>query len=545
MRQQAAQLSRQERIQIVEYLLQEPFPEEALTPVRNYCSGDAARFADYDEAERTGWGRDTSRFVPGAVAGLSAEDIPRLKLKWSFGFPGAVRARSQPTVAMGAVFVGSQDGTVYALDLETGCVRWAFEAAAEVRTGIVLGRDAEAQPAVYFGDIIANLYAVDARSGELLWQASPDDHHSATLTGTPAYHAGVLYVPVSSLEVIAAADAAYECCTFRGKVVAYNAADGSVRWESYSIPEAPAETGRSSAGTRILSPSGAPVWTSPTLDPANNRLFFGTGENYSTPADGNSDAIVAVRMDTGERIWRRQVFAGDAWNVGCMMSVTHPNCPPEQGPDYDQGSSPLLVDLGGDVGQVIVAGHKDGTVIAYDAATGAQRVWVTKVGRGSIQGGIHFGMAADGQRIYAPVNDMNDTRNGDVLDPAAARPGLHAVDAADGSVLWSHVQDDLCGDDRPFCDPGISAPVTALPGAVIAGHLDGHLRAYAAENGELLWEYDTARPFDTVNGVPARGGGMSGAGSTVAHGHLVANSGYGLYFHEPGNVLLVFSVDGQ
>ncbi|MFT4824486.1 MAG: polyvinyl alcohol dehydrogenase (cytochrome) [Halioglobus sp.] len=544
MQQQSTMLSDDEKKQVVEYLLQEPFTDQAQAPKLSYCSGKAARFEDFNPQELTGWGRDTARFVPAPIAGLSVADIPRLQLKWSFGFPNAMRARSQPAVAMGAVFVGSQDGTVYALDLETGCVRWAYQASAEVRTGIVPGQHGDGPPTVFFGDIIANLYAVNAHTGELLWRVSPDDHHSATLTGTPAYHDGTLYVPVSSLEVIPAAAEDYECCTFRGSVVAYNGADGTQRWQSYSIPTEPKEVARTSVGTRILSPSGAPVWSSPTLDPANNRLFFGTGENYSTPADDNSDAIIAVRMDTGKRIWKRQVFSGDAWNVACMMSVEHPNCPPEQGPDFDQGSSPLLIDAG-KLGKVLVAGHKDGSVIAYDAEQGQKQPWVTRIGRGSIQGGVHFGMAAEGTRVYAPINDMNDTRNGDVLDPKLARPGLHAIDATNGKVLWSHIQENICGAARPFCDPGISAPVTALPGAVVAGHLDGHLRIYAGDTGKVLWDYDTAREFETVNGQAARGGGMSGAGPTLARGHLISNSGYGLYFHEPGNVLLVFSVDGK
>ena len=540
---QAAKLSEEERVQVIEYLTSRRFDAASSEQVLNYCSGESAQFAAWDNQEITGWGRDTSRFVPQAVAQLPRNEVPRLKLKWSFGYPGALRARSQPAVAMGAIYVGSQDGTVYSLDLATGCVRWAFPASAEVRTGVTLGQHGDTAPLAFFGDIIANLYAVDARTGELVWKISADDHPSATLTGTPAYHEGVLYAPVSSLEVTAAADPSYPCCTFRGKVMALNASDGAVRWESYTIPEAPKKQGKTSAGTPVFAPSGAPVWNSPTLDPDNNRLFFGSGENYSTPADGNSDAIFAVRMDNGKRLWTRQVFAGDAWNVACMMSVTHPNCPKEQGPDYDQGSSPLLVKTEG--GDLIVAGHKDGSVVAYDAATGADRKWVAKVGRGSIQGGVHFGMAAEGTRIYAPINDMNDTRNGDVLEPALARPGVHAIDANSGEVTWSHVQENLCGDDRPLCDPGVSAPLTALPDAVIAGHLDGHVRAYDGIDGSVLWDYDTNRTFETVNGITASGGGMSGAGATVARGHVIINSGYGLYFHEPGNVLLVFAPEDE
>ncbi len=542
---QASTLSKQQKIAVIEYLTSKRYTAEAaeLQPV-NFCNGEASTFASWNNNEITGWGRDTSRFIPDAVAGLNNADFSKLRLKWSFGYAGAFRARSQPTVAMGAIYTGSQDGTVYALDLDTGCVRWSFSASAEVRTGVVLGQHGNTEPLAFFGDIIANLYAVNALTGELVWKISADDHPSATITGTPAYHEGVLYAPVSSLEVTAAADPNYACCTFRGKVMAINADSGATQWVSYTVPEPASQQGVTRVGTPILAPSGAPVWNSPTLDPANNRLFFGSGENYSSPADGNSDAIFAVRMDTGERLWTRQVFAGDAWNVGCMMSINHPNCPPELGPDYDLGSSPLLVRRP-EAEDLIVAGHKDGTVMAYDAATGAQRQWVAKVGRGSIQGGVHFGMAAAGNQVYAPINDMNDTRNGEALDPDLARPGVHAINAQDGSVLWSHVQEDICGDDRPLCDPGVSAPLTALTNAVIAGHLDGHLRAYDGQTGKVIWDYDTTRDFTTVNGVAASGGGMSGAGVTVAQGHVIVNSGYGLYFHEPGNALLVFTVDNN
>jgi polyvinyl alcohol dehydrogenase (cytochrome) len=441
---------------------------------------------------------------------------------------------------MGAVFVGSQDGTVYAFDLETGCVRWQFAARAEVRTGVTLGkRGPEGIPTAYFGDIIANLYALDATTGELVWQTSPDEHHSATLTGTPAFANGNLYVPVSSLEVVTAANPEYACCTFRGHVMAVSGEDGAVLWDSYAIPNAPISTEDTKAGTKIFAPSGAPVWTSPTIDAERNLLIFGTGENYSSPADKNSDAVIAVRLDTGERIWSRQTFPDDAWNVACMM-VDNPNCPEEDGPDYDQASSPLLVDIG-DGETVVVAGQKDGRVFALDWQTGTKKLWEVKLGRGSIQGGVHFGMAADGATVYVPINDMNDTRNGEWLDPKTARPGVSAVNAATGEVLWSHLQKNVCGEGRPFCDPGVSAAITATDGAVIAGHLDGIVRIYDSASGEIIWAYDTTAPVTGTNGVTAKGGGMSGSGPALGAGHMVINSGYGLYNHEAGNALLVFA----
>ena len=540
MQSQAAHLSDGDKQHIVEYITQMRLGDPDAGPEVASCDASASIFTSLDESQLTGWGHDTRRYVSSEAAGIDRSQVSDLELKWSFGFPASTRARSQPTIAMGAVFVGSQDGTVYAFDLETGCVRWTYAARAEVRTGITLGkRGPDGAATAYFGDIIANLYAVDATTGELVWQTSPDEHHSATLTGTPAYAAGKLYVPVSSLEVVTAANPEYACCTFRGHVMAVDAADGSVIWDSYAIPDPPASVGTTSVGTDMLGPSGAPVWTSPTVDVAKNLLIFGTGENYSSPADTNSDAVIAVALDTGERLWSRQTFPGDAWNVACMMA-DNPNCPEEDGPDYDQASSPLLVDIG-EGNTVVVAGQKDGRVFALDWETGENKLWEVKLGRGSIQGGVHFGMAADGTTVYVPINDMNDTRNGEWLDPELARPGVSAVNAVTGEVLWSHVQENVCGEGRPFCDPGVSAAITATDGAVIAGHLDGIIRIYDRDSGEIIWSYNTTAPVTGTNGVIARGGGMSGSGPALGAGHMVINSGYGLYNHEAGNALLVFA----
>ena len=544
---QAAHLSPEERIQVVEYITRSPFDEtepKRVEPER--CDGEAVQFDMDSPPIPVNWGHDTARYISGDDAGLTVADIPSLELKWAYAFPDAQRARSQPAIAMGALFVGSQDGTVYAFDLETGCVHWTFDAAAEVRTGIVLSLpedeatqvDADNPPIAYFGDILANLYAVNALTGERVWSAKVDDHPSATLTGTPAYHDGKLYIPVSSLEVIPAADPDYECCTFRGKVIAMDAVTGEQIWLYHTIPDEPVERGRTETGTRILSPSGAPVWSSPAVDTRRNVIYFGTGQNYSTPADGNSNAVHAVHMDSGERAWVRQSTPDDAWNVACMME-DNPNCPEEDGPDFDHGASMILTETSGGR-DVLAVGHKNGTAFALDPDNQGALLWETRVGRGSIQGGVHFGMAAEGERLYVPMNDMNNTRNGDFLDPDLARPGVNALDVSTGKVLWSHVQTDLCGPDRPYCDPGISAAITAVPGVVFAGHMDGYLRAYDGENGRVLWEYNTARELQTITGETGRGGSMSGPGVAIRDGYVVTNSGYGLYFHEPGNLLLVF-----
>ncbi len=535
---QSAALSETQRVHVVEYLTRRRYREGAEDDLAGlYCDGNAAKFDLDKPPARVSWGHDTRRFVPTEVAGFTTQQIPDLELAWAFVFPDALRARSNPAIGYGAVFVGSQDGRVYALDLQSGCVRWVYSAAAEVRTGIVAA-NVGGKPTLFFGDILAWLYAVDALTGELLWSHKVDDHPSATLTATPALHDGTLYVSVSSLEVTPAADPTYDCCTFRGSVRTYAAGTGEPGWVSYTIPEAPRAVGTTSAGATVYWPSGAPTWTSPAIDVKRNRLYIGTGENYTSPADGNSDAVIAMDLTTGERAWTRQLTAKDAWNVACMME-DNPNCPVEDGPDFDIGNSPLLARIGDR--DVLLVGHKMGAAFAIDPDAPDSLLWQARVGRGSIQGGVHFGMALDGETLYVPINDMNDTRNGDALDPEAARPGVHAVNVADGRVLWSNVAVDRCGEERPFCDPGISAAVTAIPGALFAGHLDGMIRAYAKDTGAVLWEFDAAREIAGVGGRTGRGGSVSGGGPAVGDGYLVVNAGYGLYFHEPGNLLLAFA----
>lgn len=540
MAEQGKLLSVDDKLRVAEYItrvsLKDGLPKAAHAP---RCTGPGPLATARGAPPAVGWGHDTRRFV--ADGGISASDLDNLELKWSYVFPNATRARSQPAIAFGTIFVGGEDGRVMALDLATGCERWAHEASSEVRTAIVLGEGPGGAPRAYFGDIFGRLYALDARDGRLLWAKRLDDHPSATLTATPLFHRGRLYAPVSSLEVVPAADPAYPCCTFRGSTVALDAETGTEVWRFHAIPQPPAPTGRTSVGTAMFGPSGAPMWVSPAIDAAGTTLYLGSGQNYSSPADGNSNAIFAVDIRTGQRRWQRQTVGNDAWNVACMMDG-NPNCPKERGPDFDHSSSVVPVALP-DGGTVLAVGHKTGRVYGL-SPDGGRPLWITKVGRGSIQGGVHFGMAAEGTTVYVPINDMNNTRNGEALDPAAARPGLHAIDAATGRVLWSRVNPNQCGAGRPFCDPGVSAAVTAVPGAVIAGHLDGIVRAYARDDGRTLWTHDTTATVRGVNGIAGRGGGMSGAGAAVGEGHVVLNSGYGLYFHEPGNVLLVFGKRG-
>ncbi len=542
---QAAALSTEAKRAVAEYLSGRPLsagPPSAPAPA---CAN-----TDLDMQQppaQRGWGIDlaNTRFQPLASGGLTRATASRLVLRWAFAYPNAIQARSQPTVAGGAVFVGSQDGTVYALDARSGCIKWRFRASAEVRTPIVItpwaAGDAQARPRAYFGDILARAYALDARSGKLLWKTAVDEHPNATITGAPVLVDERLYVPVSSLEVVLGANPQYACCTFRGSLVALNSATGELQWKTYTIAEPAHAAGQTSAGTPVLAPSGAPIWNSPTVDLERRLLYAGTGENYSSPAGDTSDAIIAFDMDDGRIRWVAQATAGDAWNVGCLSDYTEnpANCPEENGPDFDFAAPPILVRL--DDRDILVAGQKSGEIMGIDPDNG-RFLWRRKLGRGGVQGGVHFGMAADGQTVYVPINDMrypeDETRYRFTEPP---RPGLHAIDAASGESRWFTPADDICPPAEAFCDPGISAAITAIPGGVIAGHLDGRLRVYAADDGRVIWEFATAREFAALNGQRGRGGSFSGGGPTVGLGMLFANSGYGIYQHMPGNLLLAFA----
>jgi polyvinyl alcohol dehydrogenase (cytochrome) len=537
MSQQAAKLSPVERLQIAEYLVRTPLADYQPPKPPPMCEGAQAAFDTTPPPAEVGWGHDNRRFTPAAVAGLTKDQAPSLKLKWAMAYPSAIRGRSQPSIGWGAVFVGSQDGTVYALDLRTGCTKWRFRASAEVRSGVVADPKTRR---IYFGDVLARAYALDAMTGKLVWKTKVDDHGNATITGTPTVGGGQLFVPVSSLEVTAAADPKYGCCTFRGSVAALDLATGRQRWKHFTVVDAPKSQGKTKVGTDIIGPSGAPVWNSPTYDAANGRVYFGSGENYSSPADGNSDAVFAVDARSGRRLWATQLTAGDAWNVGCMMG--NENCPREKGPDLDVAPSILIIPIGGGK-TMIVAGQKSGDVHGLDPASG-KPIWKTNLGHGGTQGGVHFGMAAQGRLIYVPINDMADTRDARVYDAAKRGAGIHGIDAATGSVLWKALADNVCG-DRKFCDPGISSAVSAIPGLAFAGHLDGRFRAYDGHSGKILWSVDTTEKVKTITGEMASGGSMSGPGAAISAGHVVVNSGYGLYGHMPGNLLMVFTPDGK
>jgi polyvinyl alcohol dehydrogenase (cytochrome) len=537
MRPQGSRLSGPERRAVAEFLTGKHVGGDVTGADKGRCglapSTGAIRDLATSPAPRwTGWSPSASntRFQPADQAGLTAADVPRLALKWSFGFPDASVAWSQPTVADGRVFVGSQNGTVYALNARSGCIYWTFSARGGIRTAVVVSSPTASSPAlVYFGDTAANAYALDANTGALVWIRKVDDHPFARITGSPTFHDGRLYVPLSSYEEAQGADPHYPCCTFRGSVSALDASSGKVIWKTYMIPEAARRRGTSTAGVPLWGPSGSGIWSAPTIDAGRRLVYVGTGNTYSAPAQASSDAVVALDLETGSIRWMRQVTPNDVYVTNCRAG--NPNCPEAVGPDVDFGSPPMLARVNGR--DVIVIGQKSGVGYAMDPDRKGEVLWQYRAGKGGTLGGMEWGGAVDGGRAYFAVSDIQQPEPG----------GLHAVDIATGRRVWfAPPATPVCGSGTG-CNAAQSAAITVIPGVIFSGSNDGALRAYSTTDGKVLWQYDTNREFGSINGVPAKGASLIGPGPVVAGGMVYVNSGYGGFGGRPGNVLLAFGLE--
>ena len=543
----AAPLRRTEREAIASFL-GTPGGDAPLPPSA-FCSESVPPLSTRPSATWMGWSPTfaNTRFQLTKDAGLVAAQVPNLKLKWAFGFPGDITAFAAPTVRNGVLFVGSAAGVVHSMNARTGCLYWTFQADGPVRSAPLI-IESGGKHMILFGDLIGWFYALDAESAKPIWKRRIDDHEATRLTGSPAFHRGIVFVPAASWEEARAISPAYACCTFRGSVTALRVSDGYVVWKTYLVDK-PQKTGVTPQGTPTFGPSGAAVWSAPTVDEKRGLLYFATGNNYSSPATATSDAIVALRLETGGIVWSQQVTPADKFNNSCREGG--PNCPDTPGPDFDFGSSALLVTA--EKRDCLIAGQKSGVVYAFDLDRKGKILWQTRVGKGGVLGGIEWGMASDDKNVYAPVSDLARKSGEDaattVVGDAEFVPnqggGLTALRLIDGAKVW-FASGYPCSPQRPACSPAQPAAASSIPGAVFSGSIDGHLRAFSAEDGRLLWDFDTVRDYVTVNGVPAKGGSLDGAGPVIVDGMLYVNSGYLPRFGGmAGNVLLAFSVDGE
>lgn len=484
-----------------------------------------------------GWGLDldNSRFQP--KPGIKAEDVPKLKVKWAWAHPGPM-ATGQPTIIGDRLFVTTEIGQIYSLNAQTGCTYWTISAGAAVRAAMSVGplpANSPAKFALYFGDEKSNVQALDAATGKLLWKTKIEDHFLSRITGSPILYRDRIYVPVSSFEETAGRDNKYECCTFRGSVVALDAYTGRVIWKAYTVQSPPKPFKKNSTGTQMYGPAGSAIWSAPTLDVKRKLIYVGTGNSYTDVETGHSDAIIAFEMETGKLKWVNQVSAKDNFLVGCRQPGAG-NCPDQGGPDHDFGSSPVLRTLPNGK-QVLLGGQKSGVMWAFDPDNNGKVLWQAKIGNGGALGGIEWGFAADGENVYVPMADPGG---------AARKPGLTALKIATGEQLWTvPAPKAQCSWGTMRCNNSQSAAATVIPGVVFSGTTDGHLRAYATRDGAILWDFDTAAPINTVNAGVTKGGTLDGGGPTIANGILYTNSGYGRLVGQPGNLLLAFTVEGK
>ena len=480
------------------------------------------------------WGIDehSTRLVSSQHTSINETNVHRLELKWAYGLE-TNSPRSYPLVTKDTIFYGDSGAGLLALDRETGCVRWRHEDSKVDVASAILSRVTESGLTLYFTSRRDGVFAVDAATGKTLWQASITEEPVPLYSGTPLLADGKIFVPISSEEIGLSLNPFYGCCTTSGGMAAFDATTGEQLWYLPTIEEPAQVIGRHFVFVKEWGPSGVPVWSAPTFDAESGLLFYGTGENYTQPATLTSDAIFAVDAATGQRRWVKQFTAGDTFNMGCV--INGPNCPDSPGPDLDFGAPPVIANNG--TGEkVLYAGQKSGHVHAMNPLTG-EVYWSKHLSRGGYLGGIHWGIAADEQAglLYVPISDFPSGGHSDL--PAV--PGMFALNLLDGSIRWKNLQDTESVDG--FW-PGLSAGIVAAQGLVVAGDLAGGIAAYSAQDGSVLWQFDTAQTFITVNGVPATGASIDSHGPLIVDDLLIVASGYGGVSMQPGNALLVFQL---
>ena len=476
-----------------------------------------------------------------------------MDLAWSLGFPDATTMRSQGAVVGNNVFVPIPDlSAMYALDLSDTakpCIQWIYKAPgdAPLRSSPGYGVTADGTPLLVFSGLDATVHAVDARTGKAVWTKAVGSYSFTTTTGVPTVLKDRVIVPVAQFEILFAAKNEEKCCTNHGYVLSLDPKSGNQQWRYDTMPEATVQRDRGD-GQPLLGPSGAPVWNSPVVDEKRNLVYFGTGESNSPPAHKNTNAIIAVDLKTGAEKWSFHATPKDIFNSGCGLNPKPEllNCvksPETVYRDVDFGAS-VILGTHGDGKQLLYAGQKSGSVWAFEPGTG-KVAWRTALGTGSALGGIHWGIAFDKDTVYAPVSTVGVAIPGEWDGDPKIKPGLYALNAKTGKIKWQYNPEPTPGEAVPANgraprSMAMSAAPAVIDGVVIAATLDGTLHAVDASTGALLWKKATAQSYETVNGVPAKGGSIDSASIYAANGLLLVNSGYGMFGQVPGNVLLAF-----
>jgi polyvinyl alcohol dehydrogenase (cytochrome) len=492
-----------------------------------------------------GFDKRNSRNLTSEQAGLTKDDLKNLELAWAFAVPRATTVRAQPAVVGSTLFIPlAESPTMVAMDVsgEQPCLKWVYRTDLPLRTGVGYGSLPGGRKVLVLADVAAQVHMLDAATGELMWRTRVGMWGLSNTTGTPVIHGARVYVPLSASEINVGANEDHECCKTHGAVIALESLTGRKVWVTHMMEDAKPVRDRGD-GKMIWGPSGAPIWNSPSIDEKRGVLYVGTGEATSEPAEKTTDAIVAIALRDGRIRWTFQATDNDIFLTGCLFRRDGLNCPKESRMlDVDFGASTILAQRS-DGKDVVLAGQKSGTLWALDPDASGKLLWRRDFGTGSPLGGIHWGIAFDGKRVFAPIHFFPGR---DGKDPNQV-PGIHAVSVDTGEVLWSYESKPDCSGDRSSrvtgCDRaiGFSGAPTVIDGAVFQGSVDGYLRAFDAETGEVLFQYDTARSYETVNGVPGKGGSIDNASIVATNGYVFVNSGYALIGGQtPGNVILAF-----
>lgn len=481
------------------------------------------------------------------LPGVTADSLNQLKLKWAYAYPGS--AAGPVTIAGDALFLAG-NGFVVALNADKGCVNWAYPVNSRTVRAVTVTPSSHADKQsgssptaiALFGDDANTVYALDATTGKALWQTSLEAHVLGRITAAPTVHDGIVYVPLSTMEDPLTHDKSYYCCSARGGIAALDLETGKQLWMKQHITAPLTLLDDSSAKGESVGarhgedhfkqgPAGASTYTPLTIDVKRGLVYASTAEEYGFTGAPGPYSVIAYDFKTGDRQWQQSLLPTPAErNRICGSRET--DCRNM----FSSGTSVLIHPLSKDK-DILVVGQKSGVVHALDPDDDGRLLWSNKIAEGGDLGGIMYGLASDAEKIYVPVADVDSPKG-------LFTGSLVAIDAASGIVVWrAAAPKPACNWDSKHCVGGQVAAVTAVSDMVFTGFWDGYLRIYAADDGRLLKEIDTAVDYDAVNGV-ASGGQVSGYPVSVGKNALYVTSGASSIM-KSGNALLVYSLDGK
>jgi polyvinyl alcohol dehydrogenase (cytochrome) len=462
---------------------------------------------------------------------ITADNVHLLTAKWVFTTGGNVSAT--PTVFADAVYFPDWSGHLYAVRPDNGQLIWSHAISDYDGFAGAVSRDS---PAVHGDDLIfgdlessqalhngANVIAVRRQSGELRWITQVEKHPAAVITGPPVVFGDTVYVGVSSREEFNATQPGYPCCTFRGSVVALNANTGEIQWKTYVIPDNGGKTNQYSGGA---------IWQPPAVDPMRGLLYIGTGNNYTVPADVLAcaeqgkpncaapddyfDTALALDLATGHIRWTNRLQGFDTFTVDCILNPS--SCPAGTDPDFDLGGSgPNLLPT------IVGFGQKSGIYWALDPNDG-HVMWNTTAGPGGTLGGIEWGTATDGQRIYVAIS--NNAHKSYTLTPGGQTitwGSWSGLDAATGKILWQTADPTSGATDQ--------GSVSVANGVVFAGSTSGSMYALDGHTGNILWSFAS--------------GGSVIDGPSIVNGVVYWGSGYRIGTGGNNNKVYAFALPGR